>query len=47
MKTVETDPVLECSHSQQEKCHVSYVTFYEPSVEQVRRRGGDNHESSD
>ena len=37
VKTVETDPVMECSHSQQEKCHVSYVTYYEPSLEQVCR----------
>ena len=33
---METDPELECSHGQQEKCHVSYVTFYEPSHEQVK-----------
>ena len=37
VKTVETDPILECSHSQQEKCHVTYVTQYEPSLEQVCR----------
>ena len=35
VKTVETDPVLECQHGQQEKCHVSYVTHYQPSTEQV------------
>lgn len=33
--TLETDPVLQCHHGQQEKCHVSYVTHYQPSTEQV------------
>ena len=34
--TLEVDPVLECSHGQEEQCHVTHVTRYEPSLEQVR-----------
>ena len=37
--TLEVDPVLECSHGQEEQCHVTHLTRYEPSLEQVRRWG--------
>ena len=36
MATLEVDPVLECSHGQEEQCHVTHLTSYEPSLEQVR-----------
>ena len=36
MATLEVDPVLECSHGQEEQCHVTHLTRYEPSLEQVR-----------
>ena len=38
--------MLECSHGQQEKCHVSYITFYEPSHEQVRDLARDHSNAS-
>ena len=34
--TLEVDPVLECSHGQEQQCHVTHLTRYEPSLEQVR-----------
>ena len=43
--TLEVDPVLECSHGQEEQCHVTHVTRYEPSLEQVR--GDDDDDDSD
>ena len=36
--TLEVDPVLECRHTQEEQCHVTHLTSYEPSLEQVRGR---------
>ena len=39
VRTVEVDPVVECRHSQQERCHLTYVTAFTPSRQQVCKAG--------
>ena len=39
IKTVEVDPVVECRHSQQERCHLTYITAFTPSRQQVCKAG--------
>ena len=43
IETVINDPVLECSHEEEEKCHLTYVTFYKPGQQEVCE---DNFEKS-
>ena len=33
--TVKRDPILECTHKNEEKCHYTYVTQFEPTAEEV------------
>ena len=33
--TVKRDPILECTHRNEEKCHYTYVTQFEPTAEEV------------
>merc|ERR1711892_755799 len=35
IETVINDPVLECSHEEEEKCHLTYVTFYKPGQQEI------------
>ena len=35
IETVIKDPVLECSHKEEEKCHLTYVTFYKPGQQEI------------
>ena len=41
--TVINDPVLECSHEEVEKCHLTYITFYKPGQQEICE---DNFEKS-
>ena len=35
VKSIQKDPVLECTHKQVEKCHYTYVTEFLPNQEEV------------
>ena len=35
IKTLEKDPILECTHKNTEQCHYTYVTQFKPSREEV------------
>ena len=35
VSTVKRDPILECTHRDEEKCHYTYVTQFEPTAEEV------------
>ena len=35
VQTVKRDPILECTHRNEEKCHYTYVTQFEPTAEEV------------
>jgi len=35
VKTVQKDPILECTHKSVEKCHYTYVTQFSPAQEEV------------
>lgn len=43
IETVVNDPVLECSHEEEETCHLTYVTFFKPGQQEVCE---DNFEKS-
>jgi len=32
---IKKDPILECTHSNVEKCHYTYLTAFEPNIEEV------------
>ena len=34
-KTVKRDPILECTHRDEEKCHYTYVTQFTPTAEEI------------
>lgn len=35
VKTIQKDPILECTHKNVEKCHYTYVTQFTPAQEEV------------
>ena len=35
IETVVNDPVLECSHEEEEKCHLTYITYYKPTQNEI------------
>ena len=35
VQTIKRDPILECTHRNEEKCHYTYVTQFEPTAEEV------------
>merc|ERR1712029_762795 len=35
IKTIQKDPILECTHKNVEKCHYTYVTQFTPAQEEV------------
>ena len=35
VKTIQKDPILECTHKNVEKCHYTYVTQFSPAQEEV------------
>ena len=35
VSTVKRDPILECTHRNEEKCHYTYVTQFEPTAEET------------
>ena len=39
IETVETEPELECEHSEREECTLTYITFYQPGLEEVCKGG--------
>ena len=39
IETLETEPELECEHSEREECSLTYITFYQPALQQVCKAG--------
>ena len=39
VRTVEVEPEVSCRHSQQERCHLTYLTYFTPSRQQVCKAG--------
>jgi len=35
VETLSKDPILQCTHRQQEKCHYTYITFFKAAQEEV------------
>jgi len=35
IETIVNDPVLECSHEEEEKCHLTYITYYTPGQQEI------------
>ena len=39
IKTVEVDPVVSCRHTQEERCHLTYLTSFTPNRQEVCKAG--------
>ena len=35
IETVVNDPVLKCTHEEEEKCHLTYITYYKPGQQEI------------
>ena len=36
IERLEKEPILQCSHSNEEKCHYTYITFFNPAQEELQ-----------
>ena len=35
IESLEKEPILQCNHSNEEKCHYTYITFFNPAQEEL------------